>query len=588
MDKGLRYTYWNKASEDLTGIPAQDAIGKFIHEIFADTPETRRAVDIYQDVIKTKQPRSFENEYNLGGKRFYFDISVYPTADGIAVISTDITRHKRMEDALLLTRYSIDSTPDTIVTVSQDGLFVDVNEGFCRSSGYSRDELLSMTVHDIDPEFTAEVWPAFWNKLKQSGSLIFETMHRSKEGKNYPVEIMATYFEYNGKEYHCGFAHDITERKLVEKRLQESEKRYRNVVQDQTEFICRFLPDGTHIFANEAYCSYFGKTCDLIINTQFKPSILQQDRQIVKEHFTSLTPQHPIATIEHRIVMPDGQIRWQQWNDRAIFDANGKLVEYQSVGRDTTDRKLMEEEILSLNQTLEQRVKERTDALMHLNEEMLSEITQRKDVERQLQLTVTEKETLLKEIHHRVKNNLQIIASLLNLQSQYINDEKTLAVMKDSQNRIKAMALIHEKIYQSKSLDRIDYGDYLEKITRSLFESYGISPKKIAMQIHAKNIVLHIDKAIPCSLIINELLTNSFKHAFPNDRTGEVRIDIKLDGDTLQLIFSDNGIGLPESITLNRTESLGMRLISGLIQQLKGTVEIKRGEGTTFVIAFKV
>jgi two-component sensor histidine kinase len=211
-----------------------------------------------------------------------------------------------------------------------------------------------------------------------------------------------------------------------------------------------------------------------------------------------------------------------------------------------------------------------------------------KKLEGEIKITLGEKDVLLKEIHHRVKNNLQIIASLLNLQSQYVKDEGTLAVIKDSQNRIKTMALIHEKIYQSKSLDRVDYEDYLEKITRSLFESYGVSPKKIAMKIHAKNVVLHIDKAIPCSLIINEMLSNTFKHAFPNDRTGEVRIDVKLDGDTLRLLYSDNGIGLPESVTLDRTESLGMQLISGLTQQLKGTVEIQRGGGTTFLIAFKV
>jgi two-component sensor histidine kinase len=150
------------------------------------------------------------------------------------------------------------------------------------------------------------------------------------------------------------------------------------------------------------------------------------------------------------------------------------------------------------------------------------------------------------------------------------------------------MALIHEKIYQSKSLDRIDYGDYLEKITRSLFESYGVSPKKIAMKIHAENIALHIDKAIPCSLIINELLSNSFKHAFPNERMGEVRIDVTHEGDTIRILYSDNGIGLPESVTLDHTGSLGMRLIAGLVQQLKGTVEIQRGEGTTFIIAFNV
>jgi PAS domain S-box-containing protein len=339
---------------------------------------------------------------------------------------------------------------------------------------------------------------------------------------------------------------------------------------------------------NDAYCRYFGKKQEELLGHRFKVVIHPEDREQVTRLFFSLSPQQPQVWIVQRIIMPEGSIRWQRWSDRAIFDKNGRIIEYQSVGRDITEQKQAEEELQKLTRELEQRVKDRTEALVHLNEEMLAEIDQRKDVERQLQLSVSEKETLLKEIHHRVKNNLQIIASLLNLQSQYIKDEQTLSVIKDSQNRIKTMALIHEKIYQSKSLDRIDYGDYLEKITRSLFESYGVSPKKVAMKIHAKNVMLHIDKAIPCSLIINELLANSFKHAFPKDRTGEVRIDVRHDGDTIRLLYSDNGIGLPESITLDHTGSLGMRLISGLTQQLKGTVEIQRGGGTTFLIAFNV
>jgi PAS domain S-box-containing protein len=611
-DKDLRYTYWNKASEELTGIPAQDAIGKSIVKIFPDTPETRRAVEIYQDVLKTKQPRNFENEYNLGGKRFYLDISVYPTAGGIAVITTDITERKRAEEALRNTEARLNtilqSSPIPKFVIDNNHQVISWNKALEEISGIRAEQVLGTTRH----------WMAFYQQerpcmadLIVDGSIDkIPEIYKDKFQKSPLIEGSYEAIDFfphiGGKGMWLHFVaapirdlagtvigavetlEDITRLKEGEEALRESEKRYRNVVEDQTEFICRFLPDGMHLFANEAYCSYFGKTCDLVINTQFKPTIPQQDRQIVKEHFASLTRQHPIATIEHRIVMQDGQIRWQQWNDRAIFDKNGKVLEYQSVGRDITEKKLSEEALEELTNKLEQRVTERTDALMHLNEEMLVEIANRKDVERQLQRTVSEKETLLKEIHHRVKNNLQIIASLLNLQSQYIKDEQTLAVIKDSQNRIKAMALIHEKIYQSKSLDRIDYGDYLEKITRSLFESYGISPKKIVMKIHAKNILLHIDKAIPCSLILNELLSNSFKHAFPKDRTGEIRIDVKLGGDTLRLLYSDNGVGLPESVTLDRTESLGMRLISGLTQQLKGTIEIQRGGGTTFVIVFNV
>ena len=133
------------------------------------------------------------------------------------------TKRKHAEDALLFTRFSLDNAVDTMVCVDRDARFIDVNDAFCRSSGYSREELLSKTMHDIDPDYSAEIWPEFWEKLKQSGSLTFETCHRSKEGRIFPVEITASYLEYNGKEYHCSFARDITERKEAEQLLKERE-----------------------------------------------------------------------------------------------------------------------------------------------------------------------------------------------------------------------------------------------------------------------------------------------------------------------------------------------------------------------------
>ena len=139
----------------------------------------------------------------------------------------------------------------------------------------------------------------------------------------------------------------------------------------------------------------------------------------------------------------------------------------------------------------------------------------RKLLQEEIRAALKEKEMLLKEIHHRVKNNIQVIASLLNMQSRTVEDLNTKEVLREAQNRVKSIALVHEKLYQSKSLDRIDYHDYLQKISRHLYESYGVSQRNITMNIHAENISLHIDKAIPCSLIINELLTNAFKHAFP-------------------------------------------------------------------------
>jgi PAS domain S-box-containing protein len=217
------------------------------------------------------------------------------------------------------------------------------------------------------------------------------------------------------------------------------------------------------------------------------------------------------------------------------------------------------------------------------------DITEQKKLEEDIRTALREKEILLKEIHHRVKNNIQVIASLLSIQSRTIEDKNVREVLREAQNRVKSIALVHEKLYQSKSLDRIDYNDYLQKISRHLYESYGISPRTVVMNIHAENISLHIDKAIPCSLIINELLSNAFKHAFPDGRKGDIWIDIHRDGDVFVVQYRDNGVGFPKGIlSLEHLESLGMQLVYGLTRQLDGTIAVRGTEGTSITITFPV
>jgi two-component sensor histidine kinase/PAS domain-containing protein len=217
---------------------------------------------------------------------------------------------------------------------------------------------------------------------------------------------------------------------------------------------------------------------------------------------------------------------------------------------------------------------------------VLIDITERKLLQEEIGAALKEKELLLKEIHHRVKNNIQVIASLLNMQSRTVEDRATKEVLREAQNRVKSIALVHEKLYQSKSLDRIDYHDYIQKISLHLSESYGISQKNITMNIRAENISLHIDKAIPCSLIINELLSNAFKHAFPHGTKGDIWIELRKNGNTMELTYRDNGIGLPEGISPEHAETLGMRLLYGLTNQLHGTINVKGFKGTHITITF--
>ncbi len=195
---------------------------------------------------------------------------------------------------------------------------------------------------------------------------------------------------------------------------------------------------------------------------------------------------------------------------------------------------------------------------------------------------------ILQEIHHRVKNNIQIISSLLSLQSHYIKDKMYVELLKESQNRIRSMALIHEKLYQSKNLASIDFNEYVETLVHDLIRSYGMNTAKIALTMKVENISLNIDAAVPCGLIINELVSNALTHAFPDGREGEITVTCNLHGDALELVVSDNGVGIPEDLDFKNTDSLGLRLVTILAEdQLNGKITLDRSKGTAFRITFR-
>ena len=212
----------------------------------------------------------------------------------------------------------------------------------------------------------------------------------------------------------------------------------------------------------------------------------------------------------------------------------------------------------------------------------------RKQSEEKIKKSLNEKEVLLREIHHRVKNNMQIISSLLRLQSQTIKDKTYSQLFEDSQNRITSMALVHEKLYQSRDLAKIEFNAYIRDMVTGLFQSYGISNDRIKLIFDVGDVSLGINSAIPCGLIINELVTNSLKYAFPDGRKGEIKIKVHEIDNEIEVVISDNGIGIPENIDFRNTGTLGLKLVSILAErQLRGNVNLDRKTGTEFRIRFK-
>ena len=249
-------------------------------------------------------------------------------------------------------------------------------------------------------------------------------------------------------------------------------------------------------------------------------------------------------------------------------------------------------------ENLEAKVKERTSQLEDTNVILTREVNERKKAEDslqkytfELQNSLKEKEVLLKEIHHRVKNNLQIITSLLSLQSMRINDETNLAIFKDSQNRIKSMALVHEKLYQSKELSKINFGEYVINLSNYIRESYSNQQVKIDLKFEIDELFLPIDTVVPLGLIINELISNSFKYAFNHtkfnhDRVNCISIKSKSFEANTIIEFEDNGIGIPKDLNIEESQSLGLKLVYNLCMQIGGELKIESNNGTKFTIMF--
>jgi len=257
----------------------------------------------------------------------------------------------------------------------------------------------------------------------------------------------------------------------------------------------------------------------------------------------------PLISKTEKIKKADGSFFWVIATKVPIIDKNGEIIGLVGVSRDITDRKLIEDK---------------------------------------LQASLKEKEVLLREIHHRVKNNMQIISSLLRLQSNAIEDKKATQLIRECENRIRAMAFIHEQIYKTKDLANIDFSEYVTTLSTKLIRIYSRDPNLITSSIHCQNVYLNVNTAIPAGLIINELITNSLEHAFDANQKGEIFVEIRSDGGVYTLRIGDDGMGFPEDLDFRNTESLGLNLVVNLVDQLDGTIELNREKGTEFAIRFKM
>jgi len=251
-----------------------------------------------------------------------------------------------------------------------------------------------------------------------------------------------------------------------------------------------------------------------------------------------------------------------------VFELTGIIKHCITLKHTQNELEKNEKLLAAANNELERKVEERTA---------------------KLEISLREKELLLKEVHHRVKNNLQVVISLLTMQAMKIKEQQYIDIFTDCKQRIESMALVHEKLYSSGDLSNIDFKEYINGLTSNLFHSYVIDVNRIKLNIEVDDVLVEIDTAIPCGLIINELLSNAMKYAFPDKTSGVITISFReIENDNLKLIVSDTGVGAPSNLDFENIETLGLNLVNGLVtRQLRGTLEMKIQNGTEFCIIFK-
>lgn len=497
---------------------------------------------------------------NREGKILWLDVYYYAELDeegkpyAIDQIYVDITDRINYENLLRESedkyRRLTESVPAAIFIYS-DNRFIYGNEYSVKITGYSVEEMIGKHFWElVHPDFRDDVIKKGSERLK--GNEVqsrYDVKIIDKYGNEKWLDYSGTLINYLGKPAVLGIAYDISEHKKTREALIESELKYRTLVENMSEVILYVDNSDRILFANDNVTEMFGydKTelagqfaGELLVDGEYRN--IMNDRIKLRRHgFTD--------RFEVKMRKKSGESLWVEISSAPLKDNSGNLI--GSIG-------------------------------------IYSDISERKTYENTIESSLQQKDLLLKEIHHRVKNNLQIISSLIKLQSSHVKDKEIHSLFAESQNRIKTMALIHEKLYRSKDISVIEFYDYIKNLVDSLYASYGISPDRVKAKIEFRSIYLDIDTAIPCGLIINELVSNCLKYAFPNLMKGNIFIDLTEQNDIeYKMIIKDNGAGIPENIDFNNSASLGLKLVKILSEQLGGSVELIRENGTEFRILFK-
>lgn len=587
-DGKFRESYQPGEHSELFSLP-EHFLGKHFSEVLP-AHVTRLIEQAIQRVATSAQVQHFDYPLEIGGLELWFSARCAMRRDingefaGITIVVRNITERVRAEMALRESEkrlaFAIEASEGAYYLQTTDFSRVDVDERWAQSLGFALSELpasgperMALWMESVHPDDIGPVMRKFsdfienkvekyhaefrirhkdgaWRWMNSKGTAV----ERDEHGK--VLKLAGVFFDVTEqKEAEAALkkAHDELEMRVLNRtsELQISEAKWRSLIENVPDIIINVDPTGTIQSINR---TINGLSMGEMVGSSVYDYILPENKSSLQQLVDGVFETGRPESVETLGLGPGGVFLWFSSRVGPVF----------------TDGKVTAVTIIS------------------------SDITERKQAELQIKASLEEKEVLLKEIHHRVKNNLQVIASMLGMQTRYTEDQRVIEYLMESRNRIYSMALVHENLYRSETLAQVDAAVYISDLVNNVIQSFGTDSYKINLKLNVEPILLTIDQAVPCGLIINELVTNALKHGFslaagpPPTATGEIKIELcPLEDDQLLLTVSDNGVGFPGEIDLNANKTLGLRLVRSLARQLDATLDVETRPRTIFKLSFK-
>jgi PAS domain S-box-containing protein len=553
------YLSVNPAFETLTGL--KNAVGKRVSELVPGIREfDPELFNIYARVATLGKSEKFE--MYLEALKMWFSIAVYcPEKEYFVAVFDVITERKQAEEALRASeekyRFLVENITDVVWQISPDLHFIYTSPTDERQRGYKTEEVLGRSIFDfMTGESKREILDrasarqALTQKGERLSAAVYEIEQTRKDGSLIWTEITSNpVYDASGKlVYFQGVTRDVTQRKQAEARLLESETKLQTILANSRDAI-GVSHLGVHVFANPAYAAMFGyENAAELIGTPILGLIAPESREMVLKN---------VQDRARGLPAPSDYEVFALRKDESTFIMEVWVSTYLLDGKQYT---------LAI----------------------LRDISERKRTDEQIRKSLAEKEILLRELYHRTKNNMNVIIALLELQADDFDDERLQKAFLDAQHRIHSMALAHQKLYEASDLSRLNLKEYITDLLQDLITSFHISTARIAVVLKMEDLFILIDAAIPCGLILTELISNIFKYAFPDKRNGEIRIQLhRNESDEIDICVSDNGVGVPPGFDFRRDGHLGIQNIFLLGEgQLKGRVIFETEQGLTCHLRF--